>query len=301
MSKKLVFTAFIMFLSCTICMADTIYVDQSGGGDYTTMQDGINAAYAGDMVKVGPGVYKENVVIDKDLKLSGSGPVWSTIEASLDGITVNANLIVEISGFTITAGDDGIDINRNGITCMVENCIIVSCGANGIFCIYRTGQNVSIFNNTIIMNGTSGISMHGSSSSANIQGNICYSNGHRGIYIDFGKTNISFNNVFNNSSSNYNVCEPGEGDISQSPRFIDENSGNFALRSDSPCIDSGRAGASHNDPDGTRNDMGAFAGPDSAAFWPYIAGGPTVSDISVTPASVPQGGTITIEATGRVK
>ena len=301
MSKKILYTAFSMLLFCSICMADTVYVDQSGGGDYTTIQEGISAAYAGDTVKVGPGVYKENVIIDKDLNLSGSGPVWSTIEASLDGIIVNANLIVEISGFTITAGDDGIDIDRDGITCIVKNCIIVSCGAGGIFCNYIKDNNISIFNNTIIMNGKSGIGMHGSSSSANIQGNIIVSNGSSGIYLDFNVKNISYNNVFNNSNKDYTFCSPGEGDISQNPRFIDENSGNFALRSDSPCIDAGRAGASHNDPDGTRNDMGAFAGPDSAAFWPYIEGGPTVSDISVTPASVPQGGTITIEATGRVK
>ena len=304
MSKKILYTAFSMLLFCSICMADTIYVDQSGGSDYTTIQAGIDAAYAGDTVKVGPGVYKENVVVDKDINLSGSGPVWSTIEASIDGITVNSNLTVSISGFTITAGDDGIFFGSTGVTCTVENCIIVGCGANGLSGGSLTSPNISVFNNAIVMNGKNGLRLSRYASNrgkANVQGNIVFSNGSNGVYLDVGGENISYNNIFNNTEEDYADCSPGEGDISLNPRFIDENSGNFALRSDSPCIDAGRPGASHNDPDGTRNDMGAFAGPDSAAFWPYIAGGPTVSDISVTPASVPQGGTITIEATGRVK
>ena len=304
MSKKILYTAFSMLLSCSICMADIIYVDQSGGSDYTTIQSGINAAYAGDTVKVGPGVYKENLVIDKDVKLSGSGPVWSTIEASLGGITVNANLIVEISEFTITAGDNGIEIAGDDITCTIKNCVIVSCGGYGIVCPNHDAPKVSIFNNSIIMNGLDGILIDQYQVTygiANIQGNIIFSNGKNGIQLIATTENIAYNNVYNNVSGNYEHCSSGIGDISLNPRFIDENSGNFALRSDSPCIDAGRAGASHNDPDGTRNDMGAFAGPDSAAFWPYIAGGPTVSAISVMPASVPQGGTITIEATGRVK
>jgi len=286
-------------------MADTVFVDQSGGADYTTIQDGINAAYAGDTVKVGPGVYKENVVIDKDLNLSGSGPIWSTIEASLDGITVNANLTVEISGFTITAGEDGIDANRGYITCTVKNCVIVSCGGNGIVCYDKDEPVFSIYNNTIVLNAKNGVSIikdYGTDSSkVNIQGNIIYSNGQNGMSLIVRTENIAYNNIYNNANNDYSNCDPGLGDISENPRFIDENSGNFALRSDSPCIDAGRAGASHNDPDGTRNDMGAFAGPDAAAFWPYIEGGPTISNISVMPASVPQGGTITIEATGRVK
>lgn len=305
MLNRILHTAFLTFLSCSICMADTIYVDQSGGSDYTTIQAGIDAAYAGDTVKVGPGVYKENVVIDKDLKLLGYGPIWSTIEASLDGISINANLTVEITGFTVTAGDDGIDANRDNVTCIIKNCIIVSCGGNGIVCYNKNAPTISIFNNSIMLNAKTGVSIvqsYGSDpSQANLQGNIIYSNGQNGISLVVRTENIAYNNVYNNTNHDYNKCDPGIGDIAQNPRFIDENSGNFALRSDSPCIDSGRPGATHNDPNGTRNDMGAFAGPGSAAFWPYIAGGPTVSDISVTPASVPQGGTITIDATGRVK
>ena len=303
MSKKILYTAFSMLLSCSICMADIIYVDQSGGSDYTTIQSGINAAYAGDTVKVGPGVYKENLVIDKDVKLSGSGPVWSTIEASLDGITVNANLIVEISAFTITAGDNGIEIAGDDIICTIKNCVIVSCGGHGIVCISKRSPNISIFNNSIISNAKTGVVIDEryEPGRAIAQGNIIFSNGLNGISLSTSTENVAYNNVYNNVENDYYGCSAGIGDLSLNPRFIDENSGNFALRSDSPCIDAGRPGASHNDPDGTRNDMGAFAGPDAAAFWPYIAGGPTVSAISVTPASVPQGGTITIEATGRVK
>jgi len=79
------------------------------------------------------------------------------------------------------------------------------------------------------------------------------------------------------------------------------SAGNYVLQSTSSCINSGIPGEPYNDPDGTRNDMGAYSGPFSAAFWPYIPNGPVVTEISLTPASVPRGGTITINAKGRVQ
>ena len=82
---------------------------------------------------------------------------------------------------------------------------------------------------------------------------------------------------------------------------MDIATGNYLLLSVSPCINTGRTGAAYNDPDGTRNDMGAYAGPDAVAFWPYIENGPVVTELSINPGSVPKGSTITITAEGRVQ
>ena len=134
----------------------------------------------------------------------------------------------------------------------------------------------------------------------NIQGNIVSYNG--GIGLDFrqGTFNASYNNVYGNSTNYYGIV-PGTGDISLNPLFIDQATGNFALQSISPSINSGIPGELHNDPDGTRNDMGVYSGPASAAFWPYIPRGPVVTEIDLTPASIPRGGTLTIRAKGRVQ
>lgn len=55
------------------------------------------------------------------------------------------------------------------------------------------------------------------------------------------------------------------------------------------------------DPDGTRNNMGAWGGPGAALFWDNPAGGPVITNLVVTPSSVPQGGTISIEATAEIR
>jgi hypothetical protein len=57
--------------------------------------------------------------------------------------------------------------------------------------------------------------------------------------------------------------DPGTGSIEKPPRFADAANGDFALDPLlSPCVDAGDPDPAWNDPDGTRNDMGAFGGPD---------------------------------------
>jgi hypothetical protein len=52
------------------------------------------------------------------------------------------------------------------------------------------------------------------------------------------------------------------GNISADPLFADPENGDFRLQPGSPCIDSGDPELIYNDHDGSRNDMGAFGGPE---------------------------------------
>lgn len=59
----------------------------------------------------------------------------------------------------------------------------------------------------------------------------------------------------------------------------------------------GMAGRKDADPDDSRNDIGMYGGP-WAGFWQTGYGGPVVTHIEVIPSVAPQGGAITVRATG---
>lgn len=69
---------------------------------------------------------------------------------------------------------------------------------------------------------------------------------------------LAYNNVFNASGGLYSGCVPGTGSLSADPLYADTTEADYHLGAHSPCIDAGRTGASYNDPDGSRGDMGRF-------------------------------------------
>lgn len=84
-------------------------------GDYPTISAAIAAANPGDTVRVAGGTYREQVVVDKAIKLHGAGREKTIIDGenrtdltSLGQVRVVAAGDVEVSGFTITrAGRPG--------------------------------------------------------------------------------------------------------------------------------------------------------------------------------------------------
>lgn len=69
---------------------------------------------------------------------------------------------------------------------------------------------------------------------------------------------LFYNDVWNNAGGNYQGLEPGQFDIHEDPLFVDPERGDFRLTEESPCIDAGDPDPQYNDPDGSRNDIGAF-------------------------------------------
>lgn len=63
-----------------------------------------------------------------------------------------------------------------------------------------------------------------------------------------------FQVTYTNDQGNF----PGTGNFSQDPLFVNPAGGDFQLQAGSPCIDSGDPDPVYNDPDGTRNDIGAL-------------------------------------------
>jgi len=319
--NKLMLNIIIIFLivfyySCL--SARTLEVSKSGSV-FSKINDALSRAASGDIIIVGPGVYYENIYLKNmgNIKISGSGPNNTKIQSedSEKAIFLYECTNIYIKGFSIISGGESIYIYKSSgvvqncyitssghgiyvntsITTVatIKNCIINSCRQNGI---HTNSIATTILNNTIVANNGFGIV-----GDCTIRSNIIAYNGNQGI-SSVKKSYISHNNYFKNNQSNLpDFYELSLGDISEDPLFIDYDSGNFALQSISPCVNTGIVGSQYLDPDGTRNDMGAYGGPAAAFFWPYISGGPIVTEIEITPSSVPKGSKIQLKAIGVVQ
>jgi len=154
-------------------------------------------------------------------------------------------------------GRTGISIRTDSNVKIANNIIGVS-GDDGNGISIRNSSDVMIINNTI---NTDNQGLNEEGSSAIVMNNIITGNNTFGVHISNSST-LSYNNIWGNIN-NYYDCSPGDSDISEDPLFMDESSGDYHLTPGSPCIDAGNPDPQYNDLDGSRNDMGAYGGPDA--------------------------------------
>lgn len=185
------------------------YVDDSGGADFTKIQEAVNTANERDTIIVMDGSYDENIVINKPLTLrSENGPSnCKIIGVSRDdycswGWPWQEDHVVEVSadcvsiiGFTIVgteapnhpyqkSGGSGILLNRSANSEIKDN-TLVSNMVNGV---YLSHSNNNIIKNNIAKDNTHGIYLEDSDSNQ-ILNNTVSGNELRGIYVS-GKNNI---------------------------------------------------------------------------------------------------------------
>ena len=94
---------------CGNAQAATLCVNPGGtGGCYATINAAVAAANTGDIIRVQPGTYKEDVVIGKPVALVGAGNASTVIDAAglangvyIDGLDNPGLYNVRVSGFTI--------------------------------------------------------------------------------------------------------------------------------------------------------------------------------------------------------
>jgi hypothetical protein len=142
----------------------------------------------------------------------------------------------------------------------IRNNILADCSLDAI---QSESANLEIVNNTIVQNENRGIRLLNNMTNALVMNNIVHLGNRQhgiGIYASGGSIICKYNNVV--AAAPYDGCEPGEGSISAEPIFRQERPNDYRLQPDSPGFDAGNPAPEFNDHDGSRNDMGAFGGPD---------------------------------------
>jgi len=107
---------------------------------YTTISSAVAAAAAGDTVKVCPGAYTENVVVDKALNLRGakagvdfeSRTFGDASESKVTGLVTLSAADVKVNGFSLTNPNQGLGVlvKTAANNAVIKNNIVKTVGSN---------------------------------------------------------------------------------------------------------------------------------------------------------------------------
>ncbi len=142
------FSALALSISPIIIDAATLTVGTNGA--YQTISDAIYEARDGDTISVDAGTYKENLVIDKSLKLIGLN--GACIDGSLTGnvITVAAD-DVQIRGFEIIRSGNDMMRSDAGIRIQGDRAIVSgNTLRDNLFGVYLGGSDYSLIEGNTI-------------------------------------------------------------------------------------------------------------------------------------------------------
>ncbi|MAF51927.1 MAG: IPTL-CTERM sorting domain-containing protein [SAR202 cluster bacterium] len=239
---------------------NTVYVDASNSGaedgsvgsPWNTIQEGINGASPGDIIKIASGSYTENVNISKsDLHLKGTTAAAQavlTAAGAVSGVTIPATTdIVTIQNLRFTGADNndvgfvgGIIIYGSSDGRGIEICNNVFNGNEAGVAAQKTSPFV--VNNTFVSNAVAGVST-ATSSSAVIRNNVFEANA-KGIYTasNVVATNVTIdhNLFYNNTTDIFSAATCAAGCVTGSdPLLVNTASNNYHLSLGSPAIDVG--------------------------------------------------------------
>jgi hypothetical protein len=198
-----------LLASAALAAGPACAVSAGGGADYTTIQaavDDTNCTH----IQIAPGVYREHVVINRNMTVQGSGADTTIVDSGrTNSVFVLGNqspnsTTVNLSDLTIQNGSVGI---FNNGTLTVTNSIVTNNIASGI----GNRGTATISNTTIVSNtassefgGASGAGIYNSGTLAvdhsEIISNTLFGNG-GGVYSGSGSLMLTNSSVRGNTSS----------------------------------------------------------------------------------------------------
>jgi hypothetical protein len=210
----------------------------------------------------------------------GASPVISRNRidgASGSGIMCNGGTAVISDNWIICGMGPQPALLLSGLTsAAVRNNIIFDTSSHGIGMSVSSSSGVDVINNTLVTHLRGVVE---SNSSVNLMNNIITGNGDRGLQGSSG-TASNYNDLWANTT-NYSGVSPGVNDFSGDPLFRNLLQGDLRLAVGSPCINAGNPSVEYLDRDGSRNDVGAFGGPNADSTW-YVTNAARLAFDSVT-------------------
>ena len=216
----------LVLLGSFLVTAETIYVDDSGSGDYSTIQEAINQANESDIIHVYSGTYDGNIIVNKSIVLRGDDSDSTFIRGIVSSsehtmkITANDVTVKDFSisnelrdsqdfpcvfvnsaiGFTLdscilTDGERGI-LLQYAVNAEIKDCIIQNNDQKGLK-LYFT-EDCFIHDNEIRNNGD-GMYLYGSTGNT-VYENEIKSNGY-GILVSASTDNVFYENYFSSNAA----------------------------------------------------------------------------------------------------
>jgi hypothetical protein len=209
----------------------------------------------GYSVAVADGTYTETLTVPSHVRLVGSGPERTTIDAANGGSAVTFDGVIdsELSGFTVhnaSASGAGVDLQgaASGIT-LLRNVIRANAGD----AVRLTAQSsAEVLFNTIVGNGGAGVTAAGSGTWADVRNNILDGNA-TGLEAASGGLIRNRYNLLDNTTDLSGVAA-GAGTVEADPAFA--TSGHYVPSASSPAIDAADPRAEVPLAGGLRADLG---------------------------------------------
>lgn len=186
----------------------TLTVDDSGDADFITIQEAIDSAEDGDIILVYPGIYAENVVVNKELSVvSESGksedtfiisnsPEADVLYVVADNVTIDGVSVLGLLSDSGSISDGewpdvlaGVFID-GAEGCRVSNSTFIS---NDVGIFLQEADNAVLDNNVLTLNYWDGIDLINSSGCV-LSDNVVARN-ERGIYVEGSADNVLLNNI----------------------------------------------------------------------------------------------------------
>ncbi len=152
---------------------NVMVVSDDGSGDFSTIQEAVDAAKVGDLIQIRSGSYSERVVVDKRLTIVGDGP----------GSLITANGVPLLPGSL--ASDSAVLVIRNAFDVTIEG-LSFSGPEDGI--IVRSSSDITLRNVDASGNGGNGVDVR-SSANVTVSGTFT-GNGDHGVRVRDGSTDV---------------------------------------------------------------------------------------------------------------